>query len=330
MLRGGKKHMLSQTKIFSLIFASLFLANASLVKAAPLKLDSFARQYAFRISYIGKTALLTNRYHSIKFELNSRRAQYMGVNIWMNKPVTLDRGSWFLDDSDANKLLHPLLNPNRTLKKEGSLRIVLDPGHGGDDRGAAGRSKWATEKRLNLDIALRVQALLAKNYEVHLTRSTDVGMSLEERCEFARKLKADLYVSIHLNASAAKNASGIETHILTPRGARNTASSSASASDNILYTGNAHDGPNTILGYTLQKHLLRHVTADDRGLRKSRFFVLRNAPCPAALVECGFLSNRVEENKLLTAKHRELLAKGIAEGIHTYLASVKRARAVAR
>ena len=320
--------MMRRCLVLLVFTACLFSALSA--NAANVRLNDFARQYAFRTSYTGKFVSLTNRYHSFRFELNSRRAEYNGVSIWLSTPVVMEQGRWMLNEIDANKFLHPLLNPNRTLKAARRERILLDPGHGGEDQGASGRSRWATEKRLNLDIALRVQALLAPDCDVTITRTTDRTMSLENRCELARNLKADLFISIHLNASTVTTASGIETHILTLQNARSTASSSASASDNIRYSGNSFDGPNAILGYTLQRHLLLRTTAEDRGVRRSRFFVLRNAPCPAVLLECGFLSNRAEENKLMTAKYRETIARGIADGITTYLAAIKRASVLAR
>ena len=83
-----------------------------------------------------------------------------------------------------------------------------------------------------------------------------------------------------------------------------------------------------MLGYYIQKAILEKAGGEDRGLRRARFVVLKEAPCPAALVECGFVSNRAEENRLLTPAHREALALGIAKGILDYLAAVKRAHVV--
>lgn len=313
---------------YAIMAAAVFLPGLIIAETMPL--DAFARRYSMRAVYDKNTVTLTNRYHSLRFELNSRRAEYRGVSIWLNRPITMNRGRWMLDDANNASLLSPLLNPNRTLKSAGKQRILLDPGHGGEDQGASGRSRWSTEKRLNLDIALRVKALLDPSYDVYLTRASDQTLSLEKRVELASQLKADIFISIHLNASTSKDACGVETHVLTPQGFPSTAATSTVASDKIRYPGNAHDGPNAILGYLIQRNMLLHVNADDRGLRRSRFFVLRNATCPAALVECGFLSNRAEENRLLLIKHRDAIAKGISEGIIAYMAAAKRAGVIGK
>jgi N-acetylmuramoyl-L-alanine amidase len=79
--------------------------------------------------------------------------------------------------------------------------------------------------------------------------------------------------------------------------------------------GNRHDGANTILGYCLQHRLVKTLRAPDRGIRRARFVVLREAPCPAALVECGFLSNAAEAGRIASPHYRVAMADGFVEGI---------------
>ena len=104
-----------------------------------------------------------------------------------------------------------------------------------------------------------------------------------------------------------------------------TSIATVTARDRVVYPGNRHDGANMVLGHMLQKSLLKYTRAEDRGVRRSRFYVIKCAPCPAALVECGFISNRKERENLMDPKYRDRIAKALAEGIIAYLNTVKRA-----
>ena len=149
-------------------------------------------------------------------------------------------------------------------------------------------------------------------------------MGLPERCQYAARVQADVFVSIHLNSAADPDSSGIETHILPPACHPITASATVGSRDRTAYPGNSHDGANMALGYFLQKSLLKRTGAEDRGVRRSRFCVVKSAPCPAALVECGFVSNREEARKLLTAEYQDRIAQALAEGVLAYLDAVRR------
>jgi N-acetylmuramoyl-L-alanine amidase len=172
-----------------------------------------------------------------------------------------------------------------------------------------------TEKSLTLDLAKRVASRLeARGLSVVMTRTTDRTLELSDRTDFARRKQGDLFVSIHFN-SAFNSVSGIETYSLTPVGA---ASTSGGLEGRESYPGNRQDDENLWLVHCVHKSLLRVTGAEDRGARRARFQVLREAPCPAILVEAGFLSSASEERKILTTEYRDLLAKAIADGILTY------------
>ncbi len=137
---------------------------------------------------------------------------------------------------------------------------------------------------------------------------------MTDRTDFARRKRADLFVSLHFN-SAFGLVSGIETYGLTPFGAASTAGGIVTRES---YSGNRQDEANLWLAHCVQKSLLRSTGAADRGVRRAKFQVLREAPCPAILVEAGFVSNASEERKILTTEYRDLLAKAIADGILAY------------
>lgn len=248
-----------------------------------------------------------------------------GVAHWLSAPVIAARDKLWISAVDVLKCLDPILGAERLRTPKVIRTIVLDPGHGGTDRGAQGR--LGTEKLLTLDIAKRVQAELRdKNLYVLLTHSTDRTVELDRRPEFAGDRRADLFVSLHLN-SAGATADGIETYCLTPAGAVSTASPFEGwghGKANGKEEGNKHDDQNCWLAHCIQKSLLASTGAADRGVRRARFVVIRDAPCPAVLVEGGFLSNTAEEKKLMDPAYRDKLAKAIAAGILQYKASVEK------
>ena len=171
-------------------------------------------------------------------------------------------------------------------------RIVLDAGHGGSDYGAI--REGVNEKDLTLDITQRVEAILrSKGYKIALTRNDDTYLSLEERVEFAEGATPELFVSIHVNSSVSSDPNGIETHYY-------------------------HDYSKS-LAEVIHKHMTKEINAKDRGLFKSKFYVINHTTVPAVLCEVGFLSNDAERNELITDSRKQKTAKAIADGIIEYL-----------
>jgi N-acetylmuramoyl-L-alanine amidase len=182
------------------------------------------------------------------------------------------------------------------------------------------------EKRVVLDVAKRARVHLANTgCAVYLTRESDRYLALDQRCSRARSLGADIFVSLHLNASTGRTASGPETYILSLPGFGSTNSHDQPSSN--VYPANRWNGANMVLGYALQKALAKNnEDQEDRGVRRARFEVLRSAPCPAALVEFDFVSNHRVEDRLIDAKTRDRLAKALAQGIMDYRAEVTKAQ----
>lgn len=252
-----------------------------------------------------------------QLEMQSDRRDILlnGVNHWLSTPVLAARSRLWIAELDVLKTLDPVLRTGRLRSRSQVRTVVLDPGHGGGDRGTRGRS--SREKELTLDLAKRVERNLAgKGVRVVLTRTADKTVALEDRVEFTRAKEADLFVSLHFNSGGSAN--GIETYCSPPAGARSTASPRASGSDRETTRNNRFDSQNVWLAHCTQKALLGATGAEDRGVRRARFYVLRYASCPAILVEAGFLSSPAEEQRILRTDYRELLAKAVAEGILTY------------
>lgn len=180
------------------------------------------------------------------------------------------------------------------------VKVVIDPGHGGKypngDPGAVNGKKH--ESVAALAIAKKVGAKLkAKGVSVLYTRTTDTAVSLKERCAISNTWKADAFISIHLNAAGNKDASGIETWRYPVGGV----------------TKELADG--------IQTRLIAATGAKDRGVKTTTtLFVLKHTAAPAALIECGFISNNAEAKKLFTDAYQEKIATAIAEGVYKALA----------
>lgn len=328
-INSNMLHFYNTKLMAAAVLAGIFLVGhpaAAAPPAAAISLRQFARTHGFHdLKIKGKYVALACRFHAFALEGDSRRATYNGTTIWLNHPVFKIRGEWAISRIDAEKTLLPLVFPHRGLTAVGRQVVVLDAGHGGHDQGA-NSPRQVEEKRVTLYLARMVRDILRRQgVRVRLTRERDRYLSLDERCALAERWDADLFISIHMNAATSREADGIETHILPPAGCPVTANSKVEARDRISYAGNRFDIANMRLGYALQRRMLKTAGAGDRGVRRSRFYVIRNVPCPAALVEGGFLSNPAEEQKIIQKAYRDKLAQGIAEGILNYLEDVQRA-----
>ncbi|MBR1424630.1 N-acetylmuramoyl-L-alanine amidase [bacterium] len=177
------------------------------------------------------------------------------------------------------------------LRKDGKKYVVIDAGHGGSDCGALRGS--INEKEITLDVAKRVEKLLSKKgYVVTMTRSDDSTVSLQERVDISEAVQPDIFVSIHVNSSNSDSPNGLETHYYK---------------DNSLR-----------LAKTVHAAMLNNINSNDRGLFKSKFYVINHTTAPAILVEIGFLSNPKERAQLVSETRKEATAKAIAEGIDDY------------
>jgi N-acetylmuramoyl-L-alanine amidase len=224
--------------------------------------------------------------------------------------------------------------------ERGGLRtIVLDPGHGGHDGGAAGPGGLA-EKAVTLDVARRMGALLQEDLGVRvvLTRTRDAFLSLRERTALANRQKADLFVSIHVNAAPAAVATGTETYFLSSEATDNAARQAAAFENRVIALepgprGGSRDVLRSILwdlaqsdfqqessrlAESLQNALDRALRLPSRGVKQAPFYVLGGAAMPAVLVEIGFISNREEEERLRDDGYRDRIARALAAGIGNY------------
>lgn len=167
--------------------------------------------------------------------------------------------------------------------------VILDPGHGGHDRGAS--IGYVFEKHLALDTARRVEQLLtSQGIKVIMTRSTDVFIPLPGRSSTGNSRRNAIFVSIHYNYSRGGSGHGLETYY-------------------------CHNDSYSLAGY-IQAYLIQQTSMTNRGVKKANYHVIRETTKnPAVLVECGFVSNSSERAGMMAGQYRERIAEGIAKGI---------------
>lgn len=219
---------------------------------------------------------------------------------------------------------------------KGLRRIVVDAGHGGKDPGAIG-ANGLMEKVVTLAMAKELAARLEEELgcEVILTRKTDIFIPLEERTAIANKVGADLFISIHANASVNRSAQGVETYYLNF--SKNDKAAAVAARENgtsikqvgdlelILFDlmANAKINESSRLASEIQKSLVgdlsRHYSnVKDLGVKQGPFYVLLGATMPSVLVEAAFISNSVEETRLQDGRFHEQTASAIVKGVRNY------------
>ncbi len=220
--------------------------------------------------------------------------------------------------------------------------VVIDPGHGGKDKGAIGRG-GLKEKDVVLKIAITLRKELKKRFpglKIYMTREKDQWLTLKDRSDLANRVDADLFISIHNNAVTQRRFKGVETFYLdnsadrySVRLANRENRDAGYEVDNLEFiladlmtATNVADSielarrVQTSMVGELQK---KYRDVEDRGVRKALFFVLLNVRMPAILVEASFISNLMEEKRLATPSYRRDVAHAIAEGVEEYVRYMK-------
>lgn len=251
------------------------------------------------------------------FAKNSREARIDGVKQWLSFPALYFGGQYFLSRMDLAKTIDPLIRPERIPGLKPVHTVVLDPGHGGHDRGAVNR--YGAEKNYNLDLCRRIRPHLQEaGLRVVITRSRDQFIPLEQRPEVANRLgQGTIFVSVHFNAAATRDslATGYEVFSLTPRGAPNSHDVFLTRRSFSAEPGHRHDHANHLLATSIQHAKLGLVPMFDRGVKRARFAVLRTAGVPAVLIEGGFMTHPRDSRNLHAVEWRERLAEAVAQGI---------------
>jgi len=292
-------------------------------------LRDLADVHHFEYRETDRSILLTGQYASFRFLKDSRRADFDGVAVWLHEPVQRFRRRWVIRHEDVQFAFDPFLRANEVLAGVGNARVMLDPGHGGKDKGTGGAA-GSQEKTLVLDLVRRLRVhLVNAGVKTLVTRDADKYLELADRAASAGRESADLFVSVHLNSAANPEARGAETYVLAVPGMLSTADQDGRQADVTRFPGHDHLDASFLLATHVQRRLQNGNREEDRGVRRARFVVLREARCPAVLVECGFLSNREEEARFNDPVFREETATRLSRGILEYLKAVQQARSLA-
>ncbi|HET8539029.1 MAG TPA: N-acetylmuramoyl-L-alanine amidase [Anaeromyxobacter sp.] len=229
-----------------------------------------------------------------------------------------------------------------------AFTVVLDPGHGGERDGALSPT-GAKEKDLVLAISRRIAQRIRKvGGKVVFTRTGDIYVPLPNRAAIATAIRADLFLSVHLNSMPTpeqrRHTHGVETYFLSPDASDTHASAVAARENADRLAGEPEPDPDdpvagilsdlqdaealqssSRLAYDIHERLVERLGAEDRGVKQAPFYVLAGARMPAVLLEVGFISHDEEGRKLRTREYQERVAEAVVEGIRAFRTETRRA-----
>ena len=256
----------------------------------------------------------------LEFVSGSREVIINGARSWLCFPLIEQDGKFLMSRTDVAKTIEPLVRPHRVPNVGNVETVVLDPGHGGHDKGAVCR--YGSEKDFALDVARKLCALLqTKGLRVIMTREGDYFVPLDVRAQIANAARNSIFVSIHFNATNDDpDATGFEIFSFTPRGAPSTSDNAVTPTSLSMQAGTVVDNQSLALSVCIYHSLLGHIPEFDRGIKRARFAVLRLTRVPAVLIEGGFLTERGESRLIANKDWRGKLAAAISVGIENYRA----------
>lgn len=216
-----------------------------------------------------------------------------------------------------------------------SAVILIDPGHGGDDHGA--KSSSSSEKYLTLQLAKKIHEKLEKKHVAYLSRSIDRTLTLMERAELAEKVKADLFISVHINSAVDKNSKGFETYYLdnhnhaANKKIENIENASLEGDDKIVNqilidlviskTVKQSKKLATMVHSRIKNVVGKSYPFVDRGVKPGLFYVLALSKRPGILLEAGFISNSKEAKMMASPGFQDAYASAVALAVENYLKS---------
>lgn len=304
------------------------------------------------------TATIQRKSNRVVLRAGSAAALVNGNMRKLDRPAVFSGGALFVPVSFVTKDLAPIIGTRpleiapapETPRRFFIRTIVLDPGHGGRDAGATGRRLKLREKDMALGLARKLKGILEESgIRVIMTRSDDTFIPLPKRAQMANRIGADLFVSVHLNASRSRLMRGFECYFLsnaTDDNARALEAFEDSSLKTEEWAAAEHSKrlDKTLWDMTLTENRLESaelagricdsveesLTMGNRGVRSARFYVLKYTRMPAVLVEAGYISNKYEELKLRESDFLDRIAEALARGILKYKADYERTEGFTR
>ena len=293
-----------------------------------------AKAFALKAAWTKPAVTLTlSDARGVRFtlEANQKDFYFDKLRVFLGAPALRQKDTLWLSKLDVVKIIAPLYRPAdhvTMLPPEAPKLIVIDPGHGGIDPGTQNEKLKLNEKTFTLDVAQRLEKLLAaRGWKVLLVRDKDTELSKDKkadllmRSDFANRRKADLYLSIHFN-NAGPAVSGVETYSLAPQSMLSAGAEQPDEMTKTAYPGNRLDYANLLFGESLHRAMIAGLKSPDRGYKHARQAVLRMLDCPGALVECAYLSNEAEARRVATPEFRQTIAESLAAGVQDYTATL--------
>jgi N-acetylmuramoyl-L-alanine amidase len=323
--------LVKRWSVLAFVFASVALPFSIAIAAVEwqivkinghdyLSVDNISKFYGLPAEVIPSGAKIQSETasHSLEFVSGSREAMINGARSWLCFPVIEQDGKSLVSRTDLAKTIEPLVRPHRVADVGKVQTVVLDPGHGGHDKGQV--SRYGAEKDFALDVARKLRPILqAKGFRVIMTREGDYFVPLEVRAKIANSARNSIFVSIHFNATNDDpNATGFEIFSFTPRGAPSTSDGNVTSRSFNMQPGSSVDAQSMALSACIYHSVLGQLREYDRGIKRARFAVLRLTTVPAVLIECGFLTERGESKLISNKDWRAKLAGAIGGGIENY------------
>ncbi|HEY6154765.1 MAG TPA: N-acetylmuramoyl-L-alanine amidase [Candidatus Udaeobacter sp.] len=324
--------LVKRWSVLAFVFASLALPSSiaiavdwQVVKINGhdyLSVDNISKFYGLPAEVVPSGAKIQSETanHPLEFVSGSREAMINGARSWLCFPLVEYDGKSLVSRTDVAKTIEPLVRPHRVPNVGKVQTVVLDPGHGGHDKGQV--SRYGPEKDFALDVARKLRPILqAKGFRVIMTREGDYFVPLEVRAKIANSARNSIFVSIHFNATNDDpNATGFEIFSFTPRGAPSTSDGNVNANSFNMQPGSSVDAQSMALSACIYHSLLGQLPEYDRGIKRARFAVLRLTKVPAVLIEGGFLTERGESKLISNKDWRAKFAGAIGVGIESYQA----------
>src|SRR5215467_4086584 len=261
--------LVKRWSILAFVFASVALPFSIAIDAADwqvikvnghdyLSVDNISKFYGLPAEVVPSGAKIQSETanHPLEFVSGSREAMINGARSWLCFPVIEQDGKSLVSRTDLAKTIEPLVRPHRVPDLGKIETVVLDPGHGGHDKGQM--SRYGAEKDFALDVARKLRPILqAKGLRVIMTREGDYFVPLEVRAQIANRARDAIFVSIHFNASGDDpNATGFEIFSFTPRGAPSTSDGTMAASSINLQPGSSVDAQSLALSACIYHSVL--------------------------------------------------------------------------
>lgn len=300
------------------------------------------RQINWDYDTITKAVTLEKGRHRINLRVGDALVLVDGRAEYLHHPVDIYQGVIVVPVRFKERILDVIFKEQYAAARAPSpvlsiKKIVIDPGHGGHDPGAIGKS-GLREKDVNLDIAKRLAKLLREDgIGVVLTRSTDTFVPLGRRADIANSADADFFISIHSNANRVRSLTGLEIYYISSRINDSRRALLTAGNTKLDFDSTCFYHPSLDLKATLWDMIYTYNRSESMqmansickaidhdldtrviGVKGANFQVLKGTRMPAILIEAGFLSNRNEEKLLKNSYYRQQIAEAIEQGIKNY------------